>query len=126
MAEKKETIVLVVDDEGSIRKLIRSYLKDINLTNVIEAKDGEEAITILKREEIDLIVSDLRMPRIDGLQLLEKVRANDRLKHIPFVMVTSSDEKEDIVAAMQAKVSQYIIKPFTAETFRSKLKAALK
>lgn len=118
--------VLVVDDEPAIRKLIRSLLKDMNVRDAIEAKDGEDAISILKKEKVGLIVADWRMPRFNGLQLLEFVRSSDNLKHLPFVMITSAGDQKDIITAMQAKVSQYIIKPFTADTFRTKLSAVLK
>lgn len=125
MNSGKQKIILVVDDEEPIRKLIKGMLKEYGFNNVIEARDGDHALKILLDEPVDLILADWRMPIMNGLELLKKVRATKKISGIPFVMVSSVDEKGDIVAAMKARVSQYIIKPFSSKDFYDKLEPFL-
>lgn len=119
-------MTLIVDDNEIVRKTVRAVLKDFNLTKFIEAENGEQALAILNEEEIDLVIADLQMPKMDGLQLLKRIRSSSDLADIPFVMVTSSNEKKDIIEAVNAQVSQYIVKPFTSEVIYGKIKAVLK
>lgn len=114
--------ILVVDDLQVMKRLMRQYLNDMGFQNVLEAGNGSDALLILKTEKVDLIISDWMMPDMDGLMLLKEVRKDDALKGIPFLMVTLLDQKEKIVQAAQAKVSDYIIKPINAQVFQEKVR----
>lgn len=114
--------VLIVDDLSMMRKMLRYTLKRVGLTNIIEAGDGKSAMTRLKNEKVDLIVCDWNMPGMKGIDMLNKVRSDDELKNIPFIMVTAQAQKEKIVEAITARVTDYIVKPFSAETVSEKLK----
>ena len=113
--------VLVVDDFATMRRILKNILRQIGFTNISEADDGKNALTMLKKKRFDLILCDWNMPEMPGIELLERVRADDGLKDIPFVMVTAEAQKENILAAVQAGVSNYVVKPFTAETISEKL-----
>lgn len=113
--------ILSVDDFATMRKIIRSLLRKLGYSNVAEADDGSSALTLLKKEQFDMIISDWNMPRMTGLELLKAVRSDPALKDIPFLMVTAEAEKANIVAAVQAGVNNYIVKPFTAETLQHKI-----
>lgn len=108
--------VLVVDDFSTMRRIVRNILRQIGFQNVVEADDGTTAWEVLNREKIDFIVSDWNMPNMTGIELLRKVRASEQFAHIPFLMVTAEAQQENIIEAVQAKVSNYIVKPFTADT----------
>ena len=114
--------VLIVDDFATMRRILRNILKQIGFTNIIEADDGKSAFKELKKEKVDLILCDWNMPEMPGIELLNKVRSDDELKDMPFVMVTAEAQKENIVEAVKAGVSNYVVKPFTAETISEKLK----
>lgn len=113
--------VLVVDDFATMRRIIKGVLKQLGFNNLIEAEDGEAALKELRKEKIGLIVSDWNMPNMTGLELLKAVRSDNILKNIPFLMVTAEGQKENVIQAVQAGVSNYIVKPFTPETFNAKL-----
>ena len=113
--------VLVVDDFATMRRIVKGVLKQLGFTDIIEAEDGDVALKELQRENVGLIVSDWNMPNMTGLDLLKEVRGNEKLKNIPFLMVTAEGQKENVVQAVQAGVSNYIVKPFTPETFNAKL-----
>jgi two-component system chemotaxis response regulator CheY len=113
--------VLVVDDFATMRRIVKGVLKQLGFTNIIEAEDGSNAFKELKKERVGLIVSDWNMPNMTGLELLKEVRNDGDLKDIPFLMVTAEGQKENVVEAVQAGVSNYIVKPFTPETFSAKL-----
>jgi two-component system chemotaxis response regulator CheY len=113
--------VLIVDDFATMRRIIKGVLKQLGFSNLIEAEDGDAALKELKKEKIGLIVSDWNMPNMTGLELLKAVRADKDLKDIPFLMVTAEGQKENVIQAVQAGVSNYIVKPFTPETFNAKL-----
>lgn len=117
----KDMTVLVVDDFSTMRRIVRNILRDLEFKNILEAENGSSALDILNSQEVDLVVSDWNMPKMTGLELLKSVRATDRLKTIPFLMVTAEAQKENIVEAVKAKVSNYIVKPFTAATMAEKL-----
>ena len=113
--------VLVVDDFATMRRIVKGVLKQLGFNDIIEAEDGDLALKELKKEKVGLIVSDWNMPNMTGLDLLKAVRGDDKLKSIPFLMVTAEAKKENITDALQNGVSNYIVKPFTAETLKEKI-----
>ena len=113
--------VLVVDDFATMRRIIKGVLEQFGFNNIVEAEDGSLAIEELKKEQFGLIISDWNMPNMTGLDLLKAVRGDADLKDIPFIMVTAEGQKENVVEAVKAGVSNYIIKPFTPETFGEKI-----
>jgi len=113
--------ILIVDDFSTMRKIIRNILTQLGFKNILEADDGTTALEILKKEKVDLIISDWNMPKMSGLELLKAVRGDENLKDVPFVMVTAEAQKENILEAIKYKVNQYIVKPFTPETLKEKL-----
>ena len=113
--------VLVVDDFATMRRILKNILRQIGFTNISEADDGKSALNMLKKQKFDLVLCDWNMPEMSGLELLKKVKADDGLKDIPFVMVTAEAQKDNIIQAVQAGVSNYVVKPFTAETINEKL-----
>lgn len=113
--------VLIVDDFATMRRIVKNILTQIGFKNFIEADDGSTAWEILQKEQVDLILSDWNMPKMTGIELLKKVRADERFKDLPFLMVTAEAQKENIVEAVKARVSNYIVKPFTPETLSEKI-----
>jgi two-component system chemotaxis response regulator CheY len=112
---------LVVDDFPTMRRIVRSLLKELGFNNVEEAEDGVAALTRLKAGGVDFIVSDWNMPNMTGIELLKAIRADDALKGLPLLMITAEAKKENIIEAAQAGASGYIVKPFTAATLEEKL-----
>ena len=117
--------VLIVDDYKTMLRIIRNLLKQIDFNNVEEASDGTEALTKLRAGSFGLVISDWNMEPMTGLQLLQEVRTDPRLKSTPFIMITAESKTENVVAAKKAGVSNYIIKPFNAETLREKIEKVL-
>ncbi len=117
--------VLVVDDYKTMVRIIRNLLKQLNFNNVDEASDGSGALRKLREGKFDLVISDWNMEPMTGLQLLKEVRSDDKLKDIPFIMVTAESKTENVIAAKQAGVSNYIVKPFNAATLKAKLTGVL-
>ncbi len=113
--------ILVVDDFSTMRRIIKNLLRDLGFTNVQEADDGSTALPMLKDGDFDFVVTDWNMPGMQGIDLLREIRKDDNLKHMPVMMVTAEAKKEQIVAAAQAGVNGYIVKPFTAATLKGKL-----
>lgn len=113
--------VLIVDDFATMRRIMKNILKQLGFTNIIEADDGTTAFEELKKTDIDLIISDWNMPKMTGLELLKAVRSTDNLKDLPFLMVTAEAQKQNVIDAVQAGVSNYVVKPFTAEAISEKL-----
>lgn len=113
--------VLVVDDFATMRRILRNILKQIGFANINEADDGKSALKMLKKERFDLVMCDWNMPEMPGIELLKAVRSDEELKDLPFVMVTAEAQKENILEAVKAGVSNYVVKPFTAETIGEKL-----
>ncbi len=113
--------VLVVDDFATMRRIVKGVLKQLGFKDIIEAEDGTAALEELRKEKVGLIVSDWNMPKMTGLDLLKAVRSDDSLKDIPFIMVTAEGQKENVLEAVKAGVSNYIVKPFTPETMSEKL-----
>ncbi len=117
--------VLVVDDYRTMARIIRNLLKTIGFTDIDEAADGSEALGRLAERDYGLIISDWNMLPMTGYEFLQRVRASERYSHIPFLMVTAESKTENVIAAKKAGVSNYIVKPFTAETLRNKIEAVL-
>ena len=113
--------VLVVDDFSTMRKIIKNILRQLGFNNIVEADDGSTAWEVLNKDNIDFIVSDWNMPTMSGIELLRKVRGSEEYADIPFLMVTAEAQQENIIEAVQAKVSNYIVKPFTPETLGQKI-----
>jgi two-component system chemotaxis response regulator CheY len=120
MADKNMKI-LVVDDFATMRRIVKNILTQLGYKSIIEADDGTTALEVLKKEKIGLIISDWNMPKMTGLDLLKEVRGNADLAEIPFIMVTAEAQQDSIILAVKAKVSQYIVKPFTADTLGEKI-----
>ena len=112
---------LVVDDFSTMRRIVRNLLKELGFTNVEEAEDGAAALSKLRQGGFEVVVSDWNMPNMDGLSLLQTMRADAALKSLPFLMITADAKKENIAAAVQAGASSCIAKPFTAATLQDKL-----
>ncbi len=125
MAIDKSMNVLIVDDYKTMLRIIRNLLKQIEFNNVEEASDGTEALTKLRAGHYGLVISDWNMAPMTGLQLLQEVRADTKLKTTPFIMITAESKTENVVAAKQAGVSNYIVKPFNAETLKGKIEMVL-
>ena len=117
----KDMKFLVVDDYSTMRRIIKNLLHDLGYANVTEADDGKTALPLLKNGSFDFLITDWNMPGMPGLDLLKAVRANDRLKKLPVLMLTAEAKREQIVEAAQAGVSGYVIKPFTAVTLKEKI-----
>ncbi len=125
MSIDKAMNVLIVDDYKTMLRIIRNLLKQIDFNNVEEAADGTEALAKLRSGQFGLVISDWNMQPMTGLQLLQEVRADARLKATPFIMITAESKAENVVAAKQAGVSNYIVKPFNAETLKEKIEKVL-
>jgi two-component system chemotaxis response regulator CheY len=125
MAIDKSMNVLIVDDYKTMLRIIRNLLKQLEFDNVEEATDGAEALAKLRAGNFGLVISDWNMEPMTGLDLLKEVRADSRLKHLPFIMITAESKTENVIAAKQAGVSNYIVKPFNAETLREKIEKVL-
>lgn len=120
MADKNMSF-LVVDDFPTMRRIVRSLLKELGFTNVDEAEDGQDALNKLRSGSFEFVVSDWNMPNMDGLEMLKEIRQDDALKELPVLMVTAEAKKENIIAAAQAGANGYVVKPFTAATLEEKL-----
>ncbi|NLY41054.1 MAG: response regulator [Desulfovibrionales bacterium] len=121
MAVNTNMRVLIVDDFSTMRRIIKNILRQLGFNNIQEADDGTSAWEILTKDQIDFIISDWNMPQMTGIELLRKVRASEEFADLPFLMVTAEAQQENIIEAVQAKVSNYIVKPFTAETLGQKI-----
>ena len=120
MADPK-TKFLVVDDFSTMRRIVRNLLKELGYSNVDEAEDGAMALSKLKNEQFDFVISDWNMPVMNGLDMLKSIRADAALAKLPVLMVTAEAKKETIIAAAQAGANGYVVKPFTAATLDEKL-----
>ena len=112
---------LIVDDFSTMRRIVRGLLKEIGYQNADEAEDGVVALSMLKQTKYDFVVSDINMPNMTGFQLLNAIKADPSLKHLPVLMVTAEARKEDIVLAAQSGAAGYIVKPFTKATLEEKV-----
>ena len=121
MSMNMQMRILVVDDFSTMRRIIKNILRQLGFNNMVEADDGTTAWEILNKDKIDFIVSDWNMPKMTGIELLRKVRSSEEFADLPFLMVTAEAQQENIIEAVQAKVSNYIVKPFTADTLGQKI-----
>lgn len=113
--------ILVVDDFSTMRRIVRNILKQLGFTNIEEAEDGDVALEKLKEGLFDFVITDWNMPNMTGLDLLKNIRADQKLKDTPVLIVTAEAEKENVVQAAQAGVNDYIVKPFTADVLQKKI-----
>ncbi len=114
--------ILVVDDFPTMRRIVKTLMRQNGFTDFTEAEDGAQALDILRKNpDIEFVVSDWNMPNMTGIELLKAVRADPKLKHLPFLMVTAEAEKENIIEAVKSGVSNYVVKPFTGQTLGEKL-----
>jgi len=113
--------ILVVDDFSTMRRIVKNILKQLGYENIDEAEDGAQAYSKLQSGGYDFVVSDWNMPNMDGLELLKKIRSDERLKALPVLMVTAEAEKDKVITAIQAGVNNYVVKPFTAEVLKEKM-----
>jgi len=113
--------ILIVDDFSTMRRIEKNILKHIGFTNIDEAGDGSEALQKLRAKKYDFIISDWNMPVMEGIELLRAVRADESLKHLPFLMVTAEAEKASVLLAIKEGVSNYIVKPFTEDVIKAKI-----
>jgi two-component system chemotaxis response regulator CheY len=125
MAVEMNMPILIVDDYRTMLRIVRNLLSKLGFTDIDEAADGETALAMLKNKPYSLVISDWNMQPMTGFELLKVVRADDNLKTLPFIMVTAESKVENVVAARQAGVNNYIIKPFSAAVLKAKLKAVL-
>ena len=125
MAVDMNMNILIVDDYKTMLRIMRNLLKQLNFSNVDEASDGAMALEKLRGKNYGLVISDWNMEPMTGLQLLKEVRADDRLKSMPFIMVTAESKSENVIAAKQAGVSNYIVKPLNADTLKGKMSSVL-
>ena len=125
MAVDKNMNVLIVDDYKTMLRIIRNLLRQIGFANIEEATDGSMALQMLRSGDYGLVISDWNMEPMTGLQLLREVRADAKLKATPFIMITAESKSENVIAAKEAGVSNYIVKPFNAETLKQKLVAVI-
>lgn len=117
----KNMRILIVDDFSTMRRIVKNLLADLGFTNTAEAEDGNSALAALRASTFDFVVTDWNMPGMTGIDLLRSIRADDKFKHLPVLMVTAEAKREQIIEAAQAGVNGYIIKPFTAQTLQEKL-----
>ena len=115
--------ILVVDDFATMRQIVKKSLISLGYSNISEASDGQEALAKLEKEQYGFIISDWNMPNMMGIDFLKAVRSNERLKSIPFLMVTAEAKRENVLEAAKAGVSQYIVKPFTVDALQEKMTA---
>lgn len=110
--------ILIVDDMVTMRRIVKNVLKQLGFSNIDEAENGQDGLQKLKSSKYDFVVSDWNMPVMTGIDMLRAIRADEQLKAIPVLMVTAEAQQKNLVEAVQAGVSNYIVKPFTAETMQ--------
>jgi len=119
---RRDLKILVVDDFPTMRHIVKTLLRQNGFNNFVEAEDGALGYKMLQKEgDVEMVVSDWNMPNMTGLEFLKAVRADPKFKHLPFLMVTAEAEKENIIEAVKAGVSNYVVKPFTGQTLKEKL-----
>ena len=121
MSNATDLKFLIVDDFSTMRRIVRGLLKEMGCANADEAEDGVVALTLLKAQKFDFVVTDINMPNMNGFELLAAIKKDDTLKHLPVLMVTAEARKEDIVRAAQEGAAGYIVKPFTKATLEEKV-----
>ncbi|WP_456464473.1 chemotaxis response regulator CheY [Persephonella sp.] len=117
----REIKILVVDDMATMRRIIKGLLEQLGFKNIDEAEDGKVALQKLKSSNYDFVITDWNMPNMTGLELVQEIRKDPDLKHLPVLMVTAEAKKENVLLAIKAGVNNYIVKPFTAEVLKEKI-----
>lgn len=117
----KDMQILVVDDFSTMRRIVKNQLRELGFSNIREADDGSTALDVLNSAPIDFVVTDWNMPGVAGIDLLKAIRADDKFKHLPVLMVTAEAKREQIIEAAQAGVNGYVVKPFTAASLKEKI-----
>ncbi len=125
MSDPTQLKFLVVDDFSTMRRIVRGLLKELGCHHVAEAEDGAVALGMLRAQRFDFVISDINMPNLDGFGLLEALKADVSLRHLPVLMVTAEARKEDIVRAAQGGAAGYIVKPFSKATLDDKVQRIL-
>ncbi|BCD68409.1 chemotaxis response regulator CheY [Nitratiruptor sp. YY09-18] len=115
--------ILIVDDAPMIRRILKNLLKEMGFTNLEEAEDGMVALQKLRSQKFDFVITDWNMPNLTGIELVQEIRKDPNLKHIPIMMVTAEAKKENIILALKSGVNNYIVKPFTPENVKNKIEA---
>ncbi len=118
-------VFLIVDSSATMRRIIINSLKSLGYSSIIEANDGQDAIVKLNTEKIDFVITEWNMPGFDGLELTKYIRNDESLQRLPVLLVSSRTLKENILEAMAAKVSNYLVRPFTPETLQEKIDTIL-
>jgi two-component system chemotaxis response regulator CheY len=118
--------IMVVDDMSTMRRIVKNVLKQLGFSNIEEAENGKDAFEKIKQGGFGFVVSDWNMPVMTGIELLRAIRADEALKTLPVLLVTAEAQKENIIEAVQAGVSNYIVKPFTAEQIQEKINKIFK
>lgn len=116
---------LVVDDSPTMRRIVCNALREIGYSEIAEAGDGQEAVAEMNSATPDFVITDWNMPNMNGLELTQHIRGNAQYENLPILMVTTRGMKEDVVAAMEARVSNYVVKPFTPDVLREKIDLVL-
>jgi two-component system chemotaxis response regulator CheY len=125
MAVDKSMPILIVDDYQTMIRIIRNLLKQLGFENVDDANDGQDALEKLRQKPFSLVISDWNMEPMTGYELLKEVRADAKLKKVPFIMITAESRTENVVAAKKAGVNNYIVKPFNAATLKTKMASVI-
>lgn len=118
--------ILIVDDMATMRRIVKNILKQLGYGNTEEAENGQEGLQKLQADSYGFVVSDWNMPVMTGIDMLRAIRADEKLKALPVLMVTAEAQQANLVEAIQAGVSNYIVKPFTAETMQEKMEKIFK
>ena len=119
----KNIKILVVDDAPTIRRILKNALKEMGYENVDEAEDGQIALQKLRKSKYDFVITDWNMPNMTGIELVQEIRKDPNLKHLPILMVTAEAKKENIILALKSGVNNYIVKPFTPKVLKEKISA---
>ncbi len=117
----KDMKILIVDDFSTMRRIIKNLLRDLGFTNTHEADDGNTGLPMLKGGDFDFLITDWNMPGMTGIDLLKAIRADEKTKNLPVLMVTAEAKRDQIVMAAEAGVNGYVVKPFTAQTLQEKI-----
>ncbi len=113
--------ILVVDDSLVMRRIICNHLRDLGFSSITEASDGKKALTVVQEQKVDLILSDWCMQVMHGIDLLREIRANEETKDVPFIMISAEAQPHLVMEAIQAKVSEYVVKPFTRDVLKESI-----
>ncbi len=116
---------MVVDDSPTMRKIVVNALKRLGYNDIVEAEDGKDALAKLHIEQVDFIITDWNMPNMNGLEFTKTIRASQEFKDLPILMVTTRGMKEDVLDALQARVNNYVVKPFTPQVLKQKIEQIL-